>query len=1061
MSLSGTLGSVESALSKVFGILDKTEAKVASITAMGSKFADAISKVTAGAQAASRGSSGGGGGGMMPTSLGNVPPIPEASGRSNVNFSTSGGGGGGGAGGGAGGSGGGGMAAMAASPQGRAVSIAAGVASAAYNLTPGLPDAMAIMGGLFPTAYAATGPYDRMAIGRQTAQAIGQGASGAMDPAMATALAAARGFVFSPNDNSVPNMLKGAEFAYTMTGMSNPAAVSGLTDLYRGASGVNDRLLEYGINTVDSNGDLRDPGAIVNQLLKRHGIDNMTEEDFNKSLSMGYIGQTFNYMFGDSPELYAQAVALARTQVKAGGKKLLLNDGSAMAAAQEQGLEDSPWLMMGKTQSAQFAANVEASEGLMTGGGLTQQLSTAMYRLEEAIIGNTGVLGDFVMFLKGGWQGGTASVTRSTGGNIQGAGTSTHDSIPAVLAAGEYVINSRAAKLIGREQLDEMNSLGHEFGSGFASPAPVFLNMGGVPKQDVHRDPEGKVDGLGSSTHDSIPAVLAAGEYVINSRAAKLIGEENLQAMNSLGHEFGSGFASPAPVFLSKGGSASGGDSISGSQIVDFAEKYVGEVPYIPSHTIRDKGKSPGPENGWDCSTFVQWVYGQFGVNTPGYSDDFLKFGTSVNKEDLKPGDILVWNTMSDRTAGHVSIYAGNGEHVHAANKNAGTVRGKISDWYWSRFIGARRVAADTLDAPSEDLGEAKKSDPGISDLLAGINFPPPTVVGLRAAAFSTVQAFSLSGLGKSTSGAASSNTAMFAAAATPASAKSGMESLTGVSDMGDSALGGLGSLLQGGPLGMLGNAARKILSLFSGDSESEESKEEPKESSTPRRGSYGAKDAMSDTDLLNTLQRAGFKGERLREAWAIVMRESNGRPMAHNLTPGVDNSYGMFQINFDPAKLDPKKRHDSFLKYVEGYTDRSSLFDPDVAARAAAYMSQKGKNWKSWVSPTYGRAKDFYEDFPTVARKAGLPGYSHGSEYVSKDQTANLHQGELVMPAAQAQMFREVLQETLSGARGKPQEVNITLHIDKASDEEAERFAKKVISIVQNNDRRERMAVL
>lgn len=54
MALGNTLSSVESSLSKIFGILDKTEAKMAAISGLGSKFGDAISKVAAGAQSGGR-----------------------------------------------------------------------------------------------------------------------------------------------------------------------------------------------------------------------------------------------------------------------------------------------------------------------------------------------------------------------------------------------------------------------------------------------------------------------------------------------------------------------------------------------------------------------------------------------------------------------------------------------------------------------------------------------------------------------------------------------------------------------------------------------------------------------------------------------------------------------------------------------------------------------------------------------------------------------------------------------------------------------------------------------
>ncbi len=116
--------------------------------------------------------------------------------------------------------------------------------------------------------------------------------------------------------------------------------------------------------------------------------------------------------------------------------------------------------------------------------------------------------------------------------------------------------------------------------------------------------------------------------------------------------------------------------------------------------------------------------------------------------------------------------------------------------------------------------------------------------------------------------------------------------------------------------------------------------------------------------NLLNVLRTAGFSGERLREAWAIAMRESGGNASAHNDNAATgDDSYGIFQINM----LGPlaAERDAKFKQHVPGYTGIDSLYDPVINARAAAYMSQHGANWQSWVSPQYGAAATFYKQYP------------------------------------------------------------------------------------------------
>ena len=141
-------------------------------------------------------------------------------------------------------------------------------------------------------------------------------------------------------------------------------------------------------------------------------------------------------------------------------------------------------------------------------------------------------------------------------------------------------------------------------------------------------------------------------------------------------------------------------------------------------------------------------------------------------------------------------------------------------------------------------------------------------------------------------------------------------------------------------------------------------------------------------------------------------------------------------------------ERNAKFRQYVPGYKDKNSLFDPLINARAAAYMSQKGANWASWVSPTYGRAKDFYDQYASSASK-GMASTHAG--------VVNVHEGEMIVPAAQAEDFREALRDALGkGRRGG--DTYITLKIERASEDEAVRFAKKVKALLENDEAMERL---
>jgi hypothetical protein len=125
-----------------------------------------------------------------------------------------------------------------------------------------------------------------------------------------------------------------------------------------------------------------------------------------------------------------------------------------------------------------------------------------------------------------------------------------------------------------------------------------------------------------------------------------------------------------------------------------------------------------------------------------------------------------------------------------------------------------------------------------------------------------------------------------------------------------------------------------------------------------------GAKE-LSEADLKELLEAVGFEGKALRTAWAVAMKESNGRPRAHNGDRSTgDNSYGIFQINMLGSLGDD--RRDKFN--LETNTD---LFDPVTNAKIAFFMTAGGVDWSSWKVHPGGnngeRYEQFYALFPSI----------------------------------------------------------------------------------------------
>lgn len=102
------------------------------------------------------------------------------------------------------------------------------------------------------------------------------------------------------------------------------------------------------------------------------------------------------------------------------------------------------------------------------------------------------------------------------------------------------------------------------------------------------------------------------------------------------------------------------------------------------------------PEMGFDCSGFVCWVYQRVGVNLPRRAKDQASVGTSVRKEDVRPGDIVVFKGAYGRSGWHCGIYTGNGMFVHSPSKGKTVTETSLdSEYFAKRFFAARRISLD------------------------------------------------------------------------------------------------------------------------------------------------------------------------------------------------------------------------------------------------------------------------------------------------------------------------------------------------------------------------------
>lgn len=110
-----------------------------------------------------------------------------------------------------------------------------------------------------------------------------------------------------------------------------------------------------------------------------------------------------------------------------------------------------------------------------------------------------------------------------------------------------------------------------------------------------------------------------------------------------------------------------------GQQIASYACQFVGN-PYVYGGSSLT--------NGTDCSGFTMAVYAQFGYSLSHSSAVQMSQGTAVSLDAVQPGDIICYS-------GHVGLYIGGGQIVHASTESTGII---ISNMYYTSPIGARRI---------------------------------------------------------------------------------------------------------------------------------------------------------------------------------------------------------------------------------------------------------------------------------------------------------------------------------------------------------------------------------
>lgn len=111
--------------------------------------------------------------------------------------------------------------------------------------------------------------------------------------------------------------------------------------------------------------------------------------------------------------------------------------------------------------------------------------------------------------------------------------------------------------------------------------------------------------------------------------------------------------------------------------VVGIAMRYLG-TPYVWG------GSSPG---GFDCSGLVVYAFGQMGVSLPHSTYALYGMGVPVSQGQLQAGDLVFFSGL-----GHMGIYMGGGQFIHAPHTGDFVKISSMTGWYASSYVGARRI---------------------------------------------------------------------------------------------------------------------------------------------------------------------------------------------------------------------------------------------------------------------------------------------------------------------------------------------------------------------------------
>ena len=122
--------------------------------------------------------------------------------------------------------------------------------------------------------------------------------------------------------------------------------------------------------------------------------------------------------------------------------------------------------------------------------------------------------------------------------------------------------------------------------------------------------------------------------------------------------------------------------------IISYAKRFLG-VPY------RYGGTTP---SGFDCSGFINYVFGNFGFDLVRTSYGLAELGTTVKLSEIRPGDLMFFkgSNVNSTSVGHVALVVEVTpdaiKFIHSANNGVRIDNFKTSQYYIQRYVKTKRL---------------------------------------------------------------------------------------------------------------------------------------------------------------------------------------------------------------------------------------------------------------------------------------------------------------------------------------------------------------------------------